>query len=180
MPTETRYKRQDSHTVNGLTARQLQTTNTTTYSSISADYTYIGVRVAKRDAAGNETTISPAGQSVAVAETPGPSGVVSATWDCPQTTLARKDAIVVRVYAGDTTNPDTLLETFITDQLGAQSLDADTWTVYYAFYRTGAPLFLLYYRFGSSTYPSRIEDFTYTPAPPVVAQPVGDGITFAI
>lgn len=176
-PTETRYFRDDQQTVNGLTAYKLLTSQSSTGTSrqIATGYTtdtiYIGIRVWYRNSSGTETEIT-SGSAVAVASKSGTdtgTTTVSATWACPATALASADAIVVRVYANRYINPPTtLMETFTTEQLGAQSLDSATWTVYYPIditYNSGTGKYTAKWRFGSSIYNSRIEGFTWTAEP---------------
>jgi hypothetical protein len=56
--------------------------------------------------------------------------------------------------------------TFTTEQLGASSLNAATWTVYYYLSMSGTIGKNTYvYFFWDGPYPSRIENFTWTPAP---------------
>jgi hypothetical protein len=189
MPTETRYFRNATHTVNGLTAYQLGTSNTATGTSVSVEnaYTFMGIRVWKRSADGVETEIT-SGRCVALVTTGtlGASPAVRSTiWNCPQTSLNPTDAIVIRVYSVDSDGEtgQVLMATFITEQLGASSLDAATWTVYYYNNRTlvDETQFIAFY-FGSSTRPSRITGFTWTPyVPPPVGVPrwLGDGLAGA-
>jgi hypothetical protein len=177
---ETRYFRSDTQTVNGLTAYKLLPTNTTLYTekSVARIYTYVGIRVWKRSAAGVETEIT-AGKAVARVTYGTTYGVYSATWSCPSTPLDPTDAIVVRVYdcASDGTI-GALIAEFITEQLGAKSLDASTWTVYYWLrYVTVEYVEYVQFRFGDSTYNSRIENFTWTPAPVGVPRYIGDGLS---
>ncbi|MEM3579222.1 MAG: hypothetical protein QXL54_03240 [Candidatus Bathyarchaeia archaeon] len=98
----------------------------------------LGVRVWKRDSVGVETEITSGSPVAVVTFEDGDFHLeLSATWNCPQTTLNPTDSIVVRVYARIPSGSGawTLLGSgtaiFITEQLGAQSLDASTWTVYY-------------------------------------------------
>jgi hypothetical protein len=193
MPSETRYFRSDTQTVNGLTAYKLGTEQSATAESkgIGSGYpaqgAYVGIRVWKRSNAGVETEIT-AGTPVAVASKGSlTTAIVSATWDCPQTSLDTTDAIVVRVYGRWGTGAWNLLAEFITEQLGATILNAVTWTVYYSIsYRryvdpdTGEITYTAGWNFGTTTYNSRIENFTWTSAaPPAVAKKtMGDGLTW--
>ena len=184
-PVETRYMRSDSHTVNGLTAYKLLTTNTTTstYKQISESgeysprwYTY----VYKRASDGTTTFIA----SCYVRRTTDGEGLQSCTIDIPETSMAPTDAVQVRVrmliYSVQTN------VYFITEQLGAGKLDAATWTSYLYTYRDvmapGTPFATTYARFywGNSTYNSRIENFSWTEyvPPPVVRKVYGDGLTW--
>jgi hypothetical protein len=163
-------------TVNGLNAYELLTSQGTTYrlAYITEDSTltiYFGIRVWKRSSSGTETEIT-SGTAVAIASGLG-SGLISGTWSCPSTSLDGTDSIVVRVYAGTSSPPTTLLATFTTEQLGAQSLDAATWTVYYYLSKVslGGGHYEYDFYWGTTTYNSRIENFTWTPVPvPVVVK----------
>ena len=184
MPVETRYFRSDTHRVNGLTAFRLGASNTTTCITTLwglYDGGYAGIRVFKRDASGNEVEIT-SGKCVAVVG-PIPYNVVfysSAQWSCPEVSLAPSDAIVVRVYS--CTSDGTVgynITYFITEQLGAYRLNASTWTVFYWFYISSGSS-ALYFYFGCSTYPSRIEGFSYELAPLMVLRLVGDGLALVV
>jgi hypothetical protein len=183
MPVETRYFRGDTHTVNGLTAYILGTTQSDTPKSVSHqiegwgyDNGQAGIQVWKRNAAGVETEITGGTPVAIVTKAPDAGAIVSATWACPSTSLASTDAIVVRVYIkleGETTW--TLAATFITEQLGAQSLDAATWTVYYyirVVYDPSSDSTAVNFYWGTATYNSRIANFTWTPAPVAVKKPI--------
>jgi len=176
---ETRYMRGDKQTVNGLSAYILGTSQ----SAVSGHYSvpvdtgyYWGIRVWKRASDGTETEITSGTPVAQVARSSG-AGLQSATWDCPLTSLVGSDAVVVRVYertGGATTW--TLCAEFITEQLGGQSLDAATWTVYYY---TAVTAYAAVFWWGTSTYNSRIVNFTWTPVPVIAVQPLGEGLTFA-
>jgi len=174
-PVETRYFRSDTQTVNGLTASKLGTTQSA--SSLSATIgrgrtalsAYAGIRAWRRLSDGTEIEIT-SGTPVAVVSTSS-TGIVSATWSCPQTSLTTTDAVVVRVYGKwGSSGTWNLLAVFITEQLGAGQLDAATWTVYYyiSYTRyvdpdTGIVTYTAAWGFGTSTFNSRIENFQWTP-----------------
>lgn len=177
MPVETRYMTRILHTINGLTAYKLGTTQSAPW--VTAEWamppfpltSYFGIRVWKRSVDESETEIT-AGTPVAIVSRSGAgSGYQSNTWDCPETALASKDAIVVRVYhrfEGYDWD-EAVVPKFITEQLGAENLDAATWTVIYWTLLEdymGAGVSRALFRFGDATYNSRIENFTWTPAPP--------------
>jgi hypothetical protein len=137
MPTETRWYRYETHTVNGLTAYKLNlakigTAYTFNRAVARAVYNgYICIDVAVRHADGTETVIASKVAQIQTAD--GDYHLTeSATVNIPETSLSPTDAIVVRVYwkfADETTW--TLCATFITEQLGASKLNAATWTCYY-------------------------------------------------
>jgi len=141
MPVETRFMRSDFHTVNGLNARKLLIEQSSSSASYSYQYSgevtgYWGVRVFVRHEDGSETEITGGSAVAVVSRSSDGSGLQSATWNCPETSLAETDAIVVRVYSDNNNPPTTLRTTFITEQLGASKLDAATWTIHYYTQRT--------------------------------------------
>jgi len=175
MPAETRIFRKLTQTVNGLNAYILGLISDAAPALLisTTGYTQAGIRVWKRDDAGNETEIT-AGSPVAVVNIPATTTTLSATWDCPQTSLASTDAIVVRLYFYSTSW--VLQRTWITEQLGASQLDTATWTVYHAFY--WVPIEgVIYWRHYHLVY-SRIGNFSWTPAPPppAVGYSYSDGL----
>ncbi len=173
--SETRYHRSDQQTVNGLTGYALNTSN-----SASGDTSFAsggvqgggcpGVKwkadVYKRDAGGTETLL---GGNVAVLAGQY-NGEQSATWAAPETSLSSTDAVKLVEKLTSATDVVGPTRTWITPQLGAAKLDAATWTfVRYCYYGCMAitpPFFQfewgLYH--GSSTYNTRIDGFSYTPA----------------
>jgi hypothetical protein len=174
---ETRYFRGDTHTINGLTAYKLLTTQSTipectvmnTYSGNFLITHYLGIRAWKRASNGSETEIGTAGTIKAIASG-FDSGLISGSWSVPATALDPTDAIVVRVYGDFFTPPTTLLKTFITERLGTSGLRDATWTVYYYLERYySASLNQTEYRFCfDNGYNSRIENFSYISPPTVL------------
>jgi len=180
MTSETRYMRSDQHTINGLTAYKLEITQTSSSVTVSDGYVgdwldaSWGIRVWKRTSSGVETEITNGTPQAVVSRGSEGSGIQSATWVCPQTPLNATDSIVVRVYIRVTSW--VLKATFTTQQLNASQLDSVTWTVYYWtqliwsripdefgewWYITAAS-----FRFGNSTYNSRIINFSWSSGPP--------------
>lgn len=162
---ETRYFTSTSETYKGITVKKLLTSNSA--SALSAEIAYgrrFGVRVWKTTVDGTETEIT-SGTPVATVIHFGTSdddGEYSASWACPETSLVATDRIVVRVYSSKVTPVSwQLLQTFITEPLGASKVDSATWTVYYWLYISGTTVSFWY---GSSTYDSRITNFVWTPA----------------
>jgi len=195
MPAETRYMcAYYRETTNGLDAFALDLAyelediiEINVGSATGTPTAYYGIKVFKRNAAGDETEIT-SGVSAIVSYPYGASAYStrSATWDCPETALEATDSIVVRVYADVDVNPPTTLRTtFTTEQLGASKLDAVTWTVWYRVrrVRTGVSpnyTYTFYYRYGTVGDDSLIDNFTWTPAVAVVHELQGDGITFVM
>lgn len=139
----------------------------------------VGVRVWKINSDDTETEIT-SGSSVAVVTNDDETCTLSATWSCP----GASDVVAVIVGVYGTTD---LLQTadpssggypmlFVTEDLNT-TLAAATWTVYYAFWYSSF-LETVFLRFGSSTYDTRITNFTYGAV--AVSQPMGDGFTFVV
>ena len=160
--------RDDSWTQNGLNTYELNTSQSTTGanyyntdSSTNDHVGYWGIRIWKRSSAGVETEIT-AGSAVAIVSRDNSSGLISATYTPPQTVLSPTDTIVIRVYAGFVSPPTTLGRTFTTQQLGAVLLEAVQWTVWYFVDDWfNDPGNIRYFYWGTSTYNSRILNFTY-------------------
>ena len=173
--SETRYHRSDTHTINGLNAYQLGTSQSGTELDFNyceeGDLDCLGgmwkADVYKRDAAGTETLF---GSNVA-ALTGQYNGYQSAIWNVPETILSPTDAIKVVEKLGSETR------IWITPQLNAIKLNAATWTFWrYCSYdcieRSPEACYPeevcydicigLYH--GSSSSNTRIENFSYTPA----------------
>ena len=168
---ETRYFKNASVTVNGLSAYALATTlagtSTYTYKSATTYYTAapVAIDVAVRHADGTETIIISKGAQITVSQ--GDSyALYSNTVNAPQTSLASTDSIVVRVYCYLGTTWYLIgTATFTTERLGASSLDAATWTVYYYVSMSGTiGKNTCVYFFWDGPYPSRIENFTWSTA----------------
>lgn len=173
MGAETRYFTSTSETYQAITVKKLLTTNTA--SALSAGVVSgrrFGVRVWWTDTSETETEIT-SGSPVATvihAGTSDDDGEYDATWACPETVLVSTDRIVVRVYSSKVTPTSwILIQTFITGQLGASKIDSATWTVHYCLYLSGTTVSFWY---GSSTYPSRITNFSWTPAVSGISIPV--------
>ena len=191
--SESRYYRSDMHTVNGLNAYKLGTTNSASKSYIESHKelvlyygcpymslpVYYNSDIYIRHSNGAQTLL---GSSIAqtvrqdIAE-----GYQSNTWSCPKTSLSPTDAIrvtenvVVGGYSKTTTRD------FITEQLDSVMLEATTWTFNrYTWYDTFCVVWggeignydssgtegRTYY--GSSSYNTRISNFAYTPTPTYV------------
>jgi hypothetical protein len=129
---------------------------------------YFQFQVIKRDASGTEIAITDyiTFYSALISVFKDDAGTLrSTTANIPQTALASTDSIVVRVYTKIGTGSPIMRNLYTTEQLGAQSLDASTWTFY--FYLKGAntaSTIYDYWYWDTSTYPSRIENFAWTPA----------------
>jgi hypothetical protein len=147
------------------------------------DTVYFQFRAFKRDASGTETAITDyiTFYSALISVFKDDAGTLrSTTANIPQTALASTDSIVVRVYAKIGTGLSNLRNVYTTEQLGAQSLDASTWTFYFYLrgYNAGSAIYDYWY-WDTSTYPSRIENFTWTPVPLVIAKkPIMNGLVY--
>jgi len=193
MPVETRYFRSDQHTVNGLTANALLTSQSGTAGETTAtlNQDYFGIRVWIRHQDGSETEVT-SGNAVAVIHAGPSSGIYSATWNCPQRTLQPTDAIVVRVYQGAVVPPSNQIGEWITEQLNTTILNSATWTVFYYIGYAYSSRHLIdcdyaiterwRFAYDTSTYNSRIENFTYgiAPPPPPVKRFIGDALAHVV
>jgi len=152
---------------------QLGTTQTTTASGNDLDVSglTVGIRVwgIKADKTEEEIT---AGSTVANVTGPGTTVTLSATWNCPST--AQYVAYFIIVYKGTEfmrtydLGSGGLPLLFMTEDLNS-ALSSATWTVYYAFHYN-VNLDQTFFRFGTTTYNSRIANFTWS-APPIVSMP---------
>jgi hypothetical protein len=162
---------------------QLGTTQTATSAGndLYVDGLTVGIRVwgIKADETEEEIT---AGSPVATVTGPSATTTLSATWAAPST--AQYVAYFICVYragapmrTGDPAGGGIYL-IFMTEDLNAP-LQAATWTVYYAF-RYDATVDQTFFMFGTSTYNSRIANFTW--AVPVVGQyyVIGDGLACSV
>jgi len=133
-----------------------------TYTDIDTIYS---IDVVKRTSAGAETAIGTkvASTTYTLAYYFSNPGLDSGTWVCPQTALETTDSIVVRVYLKIGAGAWNTVRNFTTGQLGAISLDAATWTVYY-YLGASADASYMYSVFwhGKSTYNSAIANFQWT------------------
>lgn len=132
---------------------------------------YYSISVWKRDSAGTETVIESniASYSILLSALRIAEGIKTATGDIsPAVNLVSTDAIVVRMYQKVGAGTWTLVDAWITEQLGAQSLDAVTWTVdYYLSTQVDTSYVYGTILHGTASYNSRIENFTWTSAPAV-------------
>ena len=181
--SESRYYRSDMHTVNGLNAYKLDTTNSASESYIEVSKgemsmgctcrgipVYYNSDIYIRHSNGAQTLL---GSSIAQTVRGGiaEEGYQSNTWSCPKTSLSPTDAIRVieNVEIGGNLKGTG---NFITEQLDSVMLEATTWTFnrytwYYAFCISPGDTISgtegrTYY--GSSSYNTRISNFAYTPA----------------
>ena len=180
--TEIRHHRNSSITVNGLTAKELGTTNTATSAFLDFITSMPGEcvdwnatwssDVIIRHANGTETVIA---TNVAPVTrtffTNRGEGYQSASWNAPAISLSPTDAIkiVERITPGDVTRA------WVTGQLNASQLNAGAWT----FTRftslvcgfdgqMGMSHYFMRLHYGSPTHNTRIENFSFTPHVPHV------------
>jgi hypothetical protein len=164
-PTETRYFTTYTQWYKTINVKNFSTANSVSYnvSGISLGKRF-GIRVWKTDTSETETEIT-SGSPVATvihAGTSDDDGEYTATWLCPETALSSTDRIVVRVYSSKQTPTSwSLIQTFITEPLGANKLNSGTWTVYYWLYVSVGSVSFFY---GSSAYNSRLTNFVWTPS----------------
>ncbi len=160
MATETRYMRADNVLGTVQSATDMQ--DTVQEGGGHNQPSTWGIRVW---AGGNEITGGT--PEATVTRNAAGSGIQSAAWNCPETAILDTDTVTVRVYVQVGGGAVTQQAEFTTEPLGATLLDAATWTVYYhtglanagggPVSRTDATFY-----WGSNTYNSRIEDFTYS------------------
>jgi hypothetical protein len=165
------YMRSDQHTVNNATMYKLVENHTQTARSVNSSvtdpeneaYCYWGVRVWKRSSVGAETELTSGSPVAVVSRTSSGSGLQSATWACPGTSLSVTDCLVVRVYYKFDWTNYTQCSQFITLRLNATSLAASTWTVYYytqRSYNISMHKTFMYY-YWDNNYNSRIENVAH-------------------
>jgi hypothetical protein len=176
--SETRYMRSDQHTINGLLAYKLLTTNTASSTNVSDNLAlnyraYWGIRVFIRHADESEDEVTSGTPVAQVSRSSNGEGMQSNTWNCPETALEDDDAIIVRVYLMWEYGSWTLMVTFITNQVqdwdSPTQLDSATWTVYYyTLYSWDSKLFLAIAQFywGDNVHNSRITNFTWSEGAP--------------
>jgi len=192
MPVETRYMRSDDWAVNTITAYKLLTVQTTKSASImktiSGDRTFsLGVRVYKADETGVLTELTDG--VVGVGAWRGTEGLQSVWWLCPETPLALTDAIYVDIYyRWGLLAWSRLAVDFITNQAqywgtpAPAKLDNVYWIIYLYGKQTYNPFLDIswgYFYWGTLTYNSRIQDFTWSPVIVVVKREMGDGLVYA-
>ena len=139
--TQTRWMRSDTHVINGLSAYQLGTTQSSSFlennqqsDRYSGDLAVEwGIRVWIRHADSSEYEVT-SGSTVAVVQRLAGDegvGILTTTWTPDETELEITDALVIRVYMtiGSTDYSPT---EFITEQLGAiKLLGNEPWSVNY-------------------------------------------------
>jgi hypothetical protein len=132
---------------------------------------YYSISVWKRDSGGTETLIATniAQWSALISALHDAAGLKFIQGSVPFTSMVSTDSIVVRVYQKVGAGSWTLVQTWTTEQLGAQSLSAYPWNLYY-YLKIAASTSAVNseYWFGNSSYDSKIGDnsFMWTPAPP--------------
>lgn len=172
--TETRYLRADDHTINSLLAYQAKAsqsaidvfTFTIALTGASFDSRH-NFDIIKRASGGGETVLGSA-----IAETYRAAGAAageqSATWACPETTLAATDAVRITMRLKNVAGGNSVTRDFITEQSQNWAGDtktplvAVTWTIYrYTRHIIGDPDDEGYIYHGSSTYNTRVANFQY-------------------
>jgi hypothetical protein len=166
------YMRNDQWTVNGYTKYGLNGTQTSSVITIAlalgeeSETWYLGFRlwVVHSDHSQVEVTSGTA-VSIASGSTGGlKTGVV---YHCPDTDMEPTDALLLTVYAKPSSPPNVIIATFITKQLSFDSLDACDLYGFYYLYRNGSiHNYNYYFKFGISTYDSKVAGWLYTPYVP--------------
>ncbi|MCK5024232.1 MAG: hypothetical protein KAR56_01290 [Thermoplasmata archaeon] len=163
--TETRFMRgvASEGSANGLTTYLLGNAQSTTSvrSSLTGNIGVVstGFRAWVRNSAGTEAELTGGSAEAIVERSANGAGIQTTTWSCPQTSLSATDSVVIRIYQSLSTPPTNLKAEFTTEQLGASSLDAATWTMSYYTTRDND-----YFWWGDTTYDSRIDGFAWSVA----------------
>lgn len=169
---QTFHFRGDQHTVNGLTAYKLLTTQGDDEQRLdlgpwlcgSPDPYGANSDVYIRHADGSEDLLGSAIAGTSLMNDPG--GYANGTWNCPETSLVGTDAIkiVERVILYGVSGPAT----WITEQLGWTKLNAATWTFRRMTFLGGTyipqPPYYIFYagiRHGTSSYDTQLQDVDY-------------------
>jgi hypothetical protein len=130
------------------------------YLSGTGGTVYTGFRAWKRSSAGTETEITGGAATSIVSRAATGEGIQTSTYSCPATATATTDSLVIRIYQSLTTPPTGLAATFTTEQLGATSIDAATWTLSYYTRRANTNNDRFYW--GTATYNSNIADIKWS------------------
>jgi hypothetical protein len=163
---------------------QLGTTQTTVAAGNDTyvDGLTVGIRVFGIKTDESEEEIGTAETLKATVTGPSATVTLSATWNCPATANYIAFLVIVyRISASDfmrtaALDAGGLPLAFMTEDLNS-ALASATWTVYYAFYYNAA-LDQTFFRFGTTTYNSRIVNFTWGILPTVVKKPLMDGFVY--
>lgn len=168
------YERQDKQTINGLLAFRLLETNTNLNIGAERIGTAVlqtgswGARLWLRHLDETETEIT-AGVPVAIVQRTMPGeGMQSTTYAVAQA-CAKTDALVVRVYvkigSGAWVLPNGSNQPIFISQVLSFKTFSGTWTFYYWTKLAWSPVeakYVYLYGWGGQSYPSRIENVTYT------------------
>ena len=157
-----------------LTSNTIVGTSQSCSASGSKAYCDFGIRIYVEAADSSETEIDNIGGPHAIVrQTLGNSGMLSNTWDCPETALNDTDRIAVKVYGMLEGEGWALIARFHTNQV--QDWDSPiqlvtvTWTVYYQVsvaYDSKTGITTGTFFFGSEGTKSRIENFTWSDGEP--------------
>jgi hypothetical protein len=186
MTSETRYFRSDTEVVNAVTYYKLLISLSGSQGTLlSQEFVKFAVYVYHADG-----TTALLGTTTAI-DTDAIDGMYSVNWNCPQTNgLASTDRVLIIISKSATSGGTfSTVGQWITEQLGAGSLDAATWTFYYyshyyesirvihakdcEYSEIITPHWEFY--FDTATYNSRIANFTWTvaaPAKPLINMPL--------
>lgn len=169
--TYTWYFCSSTHTVHGLTAYQLNETNTDTDEIINQELsgnvtvTY-GIRVWKRDSSGNEQEITSGSPVATFTVTPNSYGQKQRTWQ-PTSVDVCNETIVVRIYVKPENGAWQTLAVFSTNPLFPslpKKLSTATWNITYrysALYSSATNKTTAGITFGDSSNQMKIENITF-------------------
>ena len=169
----------EQHTVNGLTAYKLAETNSETKTYVSKtkqDGSYqvwVAVRVFLRHSDQTETELTDGTYNLNVTRTSDGSGIQNLEW-LENVMVGSGDALVVRVYLKVGSYDWTLKAEFITGQF-TSDYELSSWVFRLwtkRVYNAGSPPLIpeqttVYFYWGSTDYPSRIEFGASAPWPPL-------------
>ncbi len=184
--TVTLYHRSDSHTINGLNKFKLLETNSssgnnTTIREVTGEIfidppvdftcTYKILSVDLRHADSSETNIA-SGNLASTSRNSESSGIQSAVWNCPETSMSPTDALKITIGLNWEVNGSTGSDSdiWISEQLGWSKLANTDWTfyryTYMDFTHMPDPIEWIFYgtvylAFGNDTYETKITGIQY-------------------
>lgn len=197
---QTYYYRSDQHTINGVSAYQLQPSNTNSALIYTYPYgcgfmfgcpaTYFRTDIYRRLNTGVDVMIGSDVAQVGRSSSPGGSsqGEQRADWNAPETNLLPSDTIKIVEKIVSYANTVIAQREFIMPVLNASKIDAGNWTFYrytFSYSPMCSPAGPRFYceageTYGSSAFNTRIENVSFTPyqppAPPTPPAPCVCGI----
>jgi hypothetical protein len=162
---ETRYMTSNLVNVNGLAANYLspfsQSSSPASCEVTASKNATWGIMVWVRNSSGYETKITLEPVAIVSRTSSGSGYQNNASWSPPNIQLSVNDSIVVRVYVSADGGPWQSCANFTTERLGAENLINSSWNVYY-YTNFSKTINRSTFRYGSPSYNSRIENFSYS------------------